>query len=206
MKFDSVRFIAVMALGALAVGCATDMPPRMRGQTIYLEGLTVPAPQRPAYTPVEDTFSYWDDDGTGGPPRIRIDLGEQAAYFYRGDHLVGRCRISSGDEDHPTPTGQFSVMSRDADHVSSLYGDFIDRETGEQLVRNVDVRSDRPPPGGVFDPAKMHWYLQFYPATGMHAGYLPGYPASHGCVRLPEWIAKRFYDNAPVGTPVTIVR
>ena len=58
MKFDSVRFIIVLAIGALAIGCATDMPPNMRGQTIYLEGLTVPAPQRPAYTPVEDTFSY----------------------------------------------------------------------------------------------------------------------------------------------------
>jgi lipoprotein-anchoring transpeptidase ErfK/SrfK len=39
----------------------------------------------------------------------------------------------------------------------------------------------------------------------MHAGYLPGYPASHGCVRMPEWMAKHFFDAAPIGTPVEVV-
>ena len=64
---------------------------------------------------------------------------------------------------------------------------------------------DRVPPGGKFDPSKMTWYLQFYTALGMHAGFLPGYAASHACVRMPEWMARHFFENAPVGTPVTVV-
>ena len=52
----------------------------------------------------------------------------------------------------------------------------------------------------------MTWYNQFYPAIGMHAGDLPGYPASHGCVRMPEWMARNFFEAAPLGTPVEVVR
>ncbi|MGI8602098.1 MAG: L,D-transpeptidase [Verrucomicrobiales bacterium] len=203
MKFFNFRLVPVMA-AALVAGCASNLPSPRR-HTDYLEGLTIPAPGRPAYTPVEDTFSYWEDDGSGGSPRLEIDLGEQAAYFFRGDHMVGRARISSGDESHPTPAGRFSVTYKDADHTSSLYGDFVDRETGEVVEKNIDVRQGIPR-GCAFDPAKMHWYLQFYPATGMHSGYLPGYPASHGCIRLPDKIARRFFENASVGTPVIITR
>ena len=55
----------------------------------------------------------------------------------------------------------------------------------------------------------MKWFMRFgdgtgHRAEGMHTGYLPGYPASHGCVRLPDDIAKLFYDHVVVGTPVTI--
>jgi lipoprotein-anchoring transpeptidase ErfK/SrfK len=76
---------------------------------------------------------------------------------------------------------------------------------GNVVNNDADIFKDKVPPGGKFDPSKMTWYLQFAPAIGMHAGYLPGYPASHGCVRMPEWMAKHFYDNAPVGTPVEVV-
>jgi hypothetical protein len=204
MKSALFRLIFALALAALFSDCTTSLP-SPRGQTVYLEGLTIPPRPRPSYTPVEDTFSYWEDDGSGGPPRLKIDLSEQAAYFFRGNHLVGRARISSGDESHPTPAGEFTITQKDHDHKSSLYGDFIDRETGEIVVRNIDIRTDKPPAGCVFDAAKMTWFMQFYPATGMHAGFLPGYPASHGCVRLPDWLAKRFYDNTPIGTPLTVV-
>ncbi len=203
------RFLAAALLLAAVfpTSSCVSRSSRYRGETDYLEGLMVNRPQRqkPAYTPMEDTFSYWDDDGTGGSPRIHIDVGEQAAFFYRGDHLVGRCHISTGDDDHPTPTGNFKVIMKDADHKSSVYGWMLDSE-GNVVNDNADVRIHRIPPGGKFDPAKMTWFLQFYPAIGMHAGYLPGYPASHGCVRLPEWMARHFFENASVGTPVLVTR
>lgn len=47
--------------------------------------------------------------------------------------------------------------------------------------------------------------MEFSPAVGMHAGYLPGYPASHGCVRMPRDAAALFYERVHTGTPVTVV-
>ena len=50
----------------------------------------------------------------------------------------------------------------------------------------------------------MPFYMQFSQAIGMHAGYLPGYPASHGCVRMPRDLAERFFERVHIGTPVTV--
>jgi hypothetical protein len=62
----------------------------------------------------------------------------------------------------------------------------------------------RVPAGGKFIPAPMRYFMRFEGANGMHAGYLPGYPASHGCVRLPEQNAIAFFNSVEVGTPVTV--
>ena len=51
----------------------------------------------------------------------------------------------------------------------------------------------------------MPYYMEFSSAIGMHAGYLPGYPASHGCVRMPRDLAATFFERVQVGTPVTVV-
>ena len=52
----------------------------------------------------------------------------------------------------------------------------------------------------------MPFFLEFSPGYGLHAGHLPGYPASHGCVRLSYWKARQFFNEARVGTPVTVQR
>mgnify|MGYP003293025453 CR=1 FL=1 len=62
----------------------------------------------------------------------------------------------------------------------------------------------RVPRGGKFIPAPMSYFMRFDGATGMHAGYLPGYPASHGCVRLPEKSAIIFFNAVEIGTPVHV--
>src|SRR5438046_9083707 len=62
----------------------------------------------------------------------------------------------------------------------------------------------RVPTGGKFIPAPMHYFMRFNGADGMHAGYLPGYPASHGCVRMPEQYAIALFNLVTVGTPVTV--
>jgi len=61
-------------------------------------------------------------------------------------------------------------------------------------------------PGAKYVGAPMFYYLQIAPAYGLHAGDLPGYAASHGCIRLPSAWAKRFYYATKVGTPVVITR
>src|SRR5260370_41640900 len=71
-------------------------------------------------------------------------------------------------------------------------------------MENGDVTKDPRPRGTVFRGAPMPYFLRIQGGIGMHAGYLPGYPASHGCIRLPKEMAVHFFQNAPVGTPVAI--
>jgi lipoprotein-anchoring transpeptidase ErfK/SrfK len=148
-------------------------------------------------------ISYWDDAASGGKPRIIINLAEQRAYFYRGNETVGMSVISTGREGCDTPLGEFSVIEKDSTHVSSIYGDYVAR-SGQVLMENVDVTKDSRPHGAVFRGAPMPYFLRIHRGIGMHAGYLPGYPASHGCIRLPKGMAVRFFQNVPIGTPVVI--
>lgn len=94
------------------------------------------------------------------------------------------------------------MLEKERDHYSSIYGRIIDA-SGNTIVADADM--DMPvPPGCKFVPAPMRYFMRFDGASGMHAGYLPGYPASHGCVRLPEEDAIAFFNAVEVGTPVTI--
>ena len=69
---------------------------------------------------------------------------------------------------------------------------------------NVDIRVDKIPPGCIYYPAPMLNFLRFNGGIGMHTGYLPGYAASHGCIRMPDAIAAKFFENAQLGTPVIV--
>jgi lipoprotein-anchoring transpeptidase ErfK/SrfK len=138
-----------------------------------------------------------------GRASIVVDLGEQQAYLYRGKHRTASSRISSGREGYRTPVGRFRVIRKDEDHRSSLYGDYVD-ESGEVVKANVDSRKDRKPRGARFVGTAMPFYLEFSPSYGLHQGYLPGVPASHGCIRMPYWKARQFYNTARLGTPVTV--
>lgn len=154
------------------------------------------------------SFSYdegeWHGDSMTGPSRMVIRLGEQKVYFYKAGRLAGVSPISSGREGMATRAGNFAVIEKDIDHVSSLFGDYVSRD-GTVLQREIDVRKDPRPPGALFDAARMPYFMRITGATGMHEGYLPGYPASHGCIRLPRRMAEIFYRESSVGTPVKIV-
>jgi len=150
-------------------------------------------------------ISYWNDARSGGEPRIVIDLEQQRASFYRGDTIVGISPVSTGREGHNTPLGEFRVTQKDLTHVSSTYGDYVDR-TGQVVKENVDVTKNLPPRGTVFRGAPMPYFLRIHGAIGMHAGYLPGYPASHGGIRLPKDMAIRFFQDAPIGTQWEFVK
>ena len=139
-----------------------------------------------------------------GKPSVVVSLSEQKAYLYRGQRVVASSRISSGREGHRTPTGRFRVIRKHEDHRSSLYGDYVDRETGRVVRANVDVRKHRKPRGTKYVGAAMPFYVEFSPSYGLHAGYLPGVPASHGCIRMPYWKARQFYRETRIGTPVIV--
>jgi lipoprotein-anchoring transpeptidase ErfK/SrfK len=111
-----------------------------------------------------------------GEARIVIDLMSQLFYVYRGDKLIGVATISSGKKGRETPLGFWSVMLKKTKGYSRKY-----------------------------DNAPMP-FMQMYDPKGIafHAGPNPGYPASHGCVRLPLKFAERLYGLTEVGTKVII--
>ena len=140
-----------------------------------------------------------------GKVAIRIDLSDQHAYLYDRSSVLLSAPVSTGREGHNTPAGKYSVIEKDIDHRSSVYGAYC-RPDRIIVKENVDVRKDPKPPGTIFIGAPMPYFLRIVGGVGMHAGYLPGYPASHGCIRMPESKARRFYDAARLGTPVTIIK
>ena len=163
-------------------------------------------PKRPAEAaPAPEQKWTWSGDGVRGAPSIVINLSEQTARFYKGGVEVGTAPVSTGREGYNTPPGNFSVLEKERNHISTLYGDYVD-SGGGVVAGNIGVNENKRPPGAHFQGAPMPWFLRVTGAVGMHAGYLPGYAASHGCIRLPHGAAEKFYENAPPGTPVSIVR
>jgi len=118
----------------------------------------------------------WRDVPAAGPERVVISLSDQVAYFYRGDTLVAAAAISTGIEGRDTPTGIFSVLDKRPFYRSKKY-----------------------------DNAPMPWMQRIDQyGIALHGGYNPGYPASHGCIRLPVAFAKKLYSVTDLGTPVYI--
>jgi lipoprotein-anchoring transpeptidase ErfK/SrfK len=138
-----------------------------------------------------------------GRASVVVNLHEQRAYLLHGGRATTSSRISSGREGHRTPIGRFRVIRKDQDHRSSLYGDYVDN-SGRVVRANVDVRKGGKPRHTHFVGAAMPFFVEFSPSYGLHAGYLPGVPASHGCIRMPYWKARQFYDAVHIGTPVIV--
>ena len=118
----------------------------------------------------------WRKGDFAGQPRVVVGLSDQLAYLYRGEDLVAVAAISSGTDEKPTPKGIFSVLLKKVMHRSRKY-----------------------------DNAPMPFMQMFDKyGTALHGGHNPGYPASHGCVRLPLEFAKRLYSVTGVGATVMI--
>jgi hypothetical protein len=120
----------------------------------------------------------WNDTAAGSdqPLSISVDLTNQLAWVYRGETLIGLSTISSGTTGYETPTGSFTILQKDLMHKSNLY-----------------------------DDAPMPFMQRLtWDGVALHAGRIPGHPASHGCVRLPKGFAKLLFGATKVGTTVTI--
>lgn len=194
----SCTLVAVLAIAL--VGCGSR-DPRYSNETVYLGGYRPEPDQRRANF---DNVSYWDGDSVQGAPSIQISLSEQRAYFYKGGELVGISSIATGREGFDTPAGKYKIIQKSKDHKSNLFGNYVDAD-GNIVMKDVDVRKDKKPPGARFDGASMPYFMRIVGGVGMHEGFLPGYPASHGCIRMPGFMAEAFFANVQTGTPVTVV-
>ena len=135
---------------------------------------------------------------------IVVSIPKQRAFLMIAEEIVADAPISSGKRGHESPQGHLKVLEKDPNHHSNLYGDFVDR-SGRVVRAGVSARIDSAPSGTHFVGAAMKWFLRLTEeGVGMHIGILPGYPASHGCIRESVDGAKLFYDHVKVGTPVDV--
>jgi lipoprotein-anchoring transpeptidase ErfK/SrfK len=138
------------------------------------------------------------------PVSILVSLSKQRVYLLVGGKVAIDSPISSGKKDGWTPKGEFVILEKDPDHRSNLYGDFID-ESGKICRSGISSIRDAAPSGTHYRGASMKYFMRLTSeGVGMHAGILPGYPASHGCIRLPLEMASLIYHTVIVSTPVSV--
>lgn len=118
----------------------------------------------------------WFDSPIQGPLAVIVSLTEQRAYVYRNGVLIAVSTISSGRPGYETPTGVFTILQKDRNHRSNKY-------------------QDAPMPY----QQRLTW-----DGIALHAGGLPGYPESHGCVHLPTEFARRLFGITELGMTVVV--
>jgi hypothetical protein len=121
-------------------------------------------------------FEWHPERSPSGPLAIIVSLTKQRVYVYRNGIQIGVSTCSTGKKDYETPTGVFTILEKEEEHYSKTYDDA---------------------------PMPMMQRLT-WDGVALHAGKLPGYPASHGCVRLPKAFADKLYAATQIGTPVII--
>ncbi len=160
---------------------------------------------------LQDRIRYQLWDYTWNPEmdqpisKIVVNIGKQRVYVYQDGHLAGESPTTTGKKGYDTPTGHYSILVKDIDHKSNLYGVFLDAQ-GNVIDGNAKA-GQAPPQGAVYDSADMPYYMRLRDdGVGLHAGYIPGTgPASHGCIRLPHAFAELLFSNVSEGTPVDVV-
>jgi len=122
------------------------------------------------------TFTWNPALSPSGPVVVSVNLATQTAAVFRNGIEIGSCLVSTGMEGHETPTGVFHILEKDADHRSSTYNNAA-MPFSERLTW-----------GGV----------------ALHAGALPGFPSSHGCIHLPYEFSRLLFEITEVGGTVII--
>jgi hypothetical protein len=121
-------------------------------------------------------FVWEPERAPEGPVLIVVSKPEQVVYVYRNGIRIARSSVSTGRPGHPTPVGVFDILEKEKDHVSTIY-----------------------------KGAEMPWMERLtWTGIALHAGQLPGYPDSHGCVRLPLEFSKLLYTVTAKGGTVII--
>ena len=135
---------------------------------------------RPADTPVTELkqgeFIWFGDATRSGPLLMVVSIDAQLAYVYRNGVLTGVSTVSTGKKGHETPTGVFTILQKNKDHFSNIY-----------------------------DNAPMPYMQRLtWGGIALHAGGLPGYPASHGCIRMPSEFARQLFEVTSTGMTVVV--
>jgi lipoprotein-anchoring transpeptidase ErfK/SrfK len=136
--------------------------------------------------------------------RLVVNLGTQRARLMSGAKVCIDTPISSGKRAAPTPVGAFTILEKTKDQQSAMYGSFVDK-LGRTVRSGVSMKLDAAPAGAHYVAEPMAHFCRITAAgCGIHGGILPGYPAAHGSIRVPEEIARLIFEKVRVGTPVEI--
>lgn len=156
-------------------------------------------------TTFEDT-EVLNKISAGAKPHLIISLDTQRGYFLTQDLVALEFPIASGRLSFPTPTGKFSILEKKKTYNSNLYGKVYDAE-GKIVDADADRRTATIPEGGKFVGASMPFWMRLTnDGVGLHVGYIPGRPASHGCIRIPRAAAQKIFPIVSIGTPVEILK
>ena len=174
---------ADMGMGFMALPVTTSAPSEAEpAETEAAPAKAESIAAEPSSLPTEPvTAAPTADADTAKRRSLTISLGDQAFEYKEDESVVRSGPISSGKPGNPTPTGRFRVLSKDEDKVSTRYTN----QLGMQ--------------------AWMPYSIQFYGHYFLHEGWLPGYPDSHGCVRVGEKDARFLFERLRIGDPVLVV-
>ncbi len=157
------------------------------------------------------TMRSWSDDSllpqlTKNNSTLIICLPQQRARLYIKGQVAMDWPVSTGTNGHLTPTGVFRVMEKKEKHHSSRYGRFVSA-SGKVINRNADLKKGLPA-GAKFAAASMpYWHRFTWDGVGLHTGVVKaGQRLSHGCIRTPNAIAKKFFQYSQKDMPVYITR
>jgi len=172
--------LAALLLGTAPVQSTAAVEPALPAPAPVAAPAPTPAPAPPALevgTLAPGAFVWRPELAPVGPVEIVVSIPLQLAYVYRGGTLIGVTTVSTGRPGHATPTGRFPIMEKHREHYSNLYNN-----APMPFMQRLTM-------GGI----------------ALHAGQIPGHPASHGCVRLPLAFARILFGVTQVGADVHIL-
>ncbi len=130
--------------------------------------------------------------------RVKVSLSKQRVYVMEGSNYLLVMPVSVGTPSTPTPTGSFTIYSKEEKHRANTHGYAY---SGSQVKQTF---LDKRPAGWSFKGTPMPFWCEFKSDYGFHTGWLKHTPCSHGCIRMHENLAPKFFRLVKIGTPVNI--
>jgi lipoprotein-anchoring transpeptidase ErfK/SrfK len=201
MRIKTALAVSILTTLTIAAAAPGAPAPSLAGETVTAAPQAIetpttppmaaaPAPAAPqpviveapaaSAAPVELAPGEYDwnpERSTTGQVDVVVSIPQQLAYIYRGGELIGTTTVSTGRRGHETPTGSFPILEKRREHYSNLY-------------------NNAPMPF----MQRLTWG-----GVALHAGHIPGRPASHGCIRLPLEMARLLFGVTRVGTTVHVL-
>lgn len=158
----------------LGLSCTVSIGSAVAAPASGMASIALPIEQA-AYELRPNQF-VWQDNDAGEAVSIVVSLSTQRAFVYRGSTMIAATTISSGKDEKGTPVGTYPILQKNEAHKSNLY-------------------NDAPMPF----MQRLTW-----DGIAIHAGRNPGFPDSHGCIRVPTGFAKRLFEVTALGTTVIV--
>ncbi|WP_035608532.1 L,D-transpeptidase [Haloferula sp. BvORR071] len=130
--------------------------------------------------------------------RVKVSLAKQMAYVMEGNTPLMVMPVSTGAPGSPTPTGSFTIFNKEHKHRANTHGYAY---SGNQVKKTM---LSSKPSGWSFKGTPMPYWCEFKSNYGFHTGWLKHSPCTHGCIRMHENLAPKFYQLVKVGTQVNI--